>query len=146
MPLAAGTNEGGHYCQNQNSTNNSIELNLRFRLHSYCEVHPPHHPTTTNYLLLLLLYWAGSQQGPVCTTIQPQLVQYFLLFFLLRKVFKLQFKYKVTIISTIAQFFFTHTEINELVKISKTQEKGNHYKFINNMLSLNQQREVYRLY
>jgi hypothetical protein len=29
LPLAFGINEDGHYCQNPNSTNNSIELNLR---------------------------------------------------------------------------------------------------------------------
>ena len=43
---------GGHvkgYCLNPNSTNSSVQQNLRFRLHSYTIIHP-----TTNYLLLLL--------------------------------------------------------------------------------------------
>ena len=39
------------YCLNPNSTNSSVQQNLRFRLHSYTIIHPP---TTTNYLLLLL--------------------------------------------------------------------------------------------
>ena len=38
-------------CLNPNSTNSSVQQNLRFRLHSYTIIHPP---PTTNYLLLLL--------------------------------------------------------------------------------------------
>ena len=51
-------------CQNPNSTNSSIELNLRFDY--ILTARSTHQPPTTNYLLLL------SAQLPVCITIQSQ--------------------------------------------------------------------------
>ena len=68
------------YCQNPNSTNNSIELNLRldYILTERSTTHPPHHHT--NSLLLLLLTAPASRAGntvqlysqstvqPLCTT------------------------------------------------------------------------------
>jgi hypothetical protein len=56
-------------CQNTNSTNNSIVLNLRL---DYILTERSTHPTppTTNYLLLLLT--APASQATHCTTIQLQ--------------------------------------------------------------------------
>ena len=50
-------------CQNPNSTNNSIELNLRLDYILTQLSTPPHPPTTTTNSLLLLLTAPASQAG-----------------------------------------------------------------------------------